>query len=231
MALAQAKPSYRHDIYHSYINDRMDEWKAITERIRNEKYKSSDLILELVNYQYGYIGYCITFNRKKEARKYLDLAEENIATLEKLKFRLSDIYAYKSAFYGFKMEIIPVTVPYNGLKSIKYAKLALDLDSNNYMAHIQNGNVYCNMPASIGGSVQKGLSYYLKARKILEMDRENLSENWNYLNLLIAIARSYSSINDYSSSRDIYEYILQVEPGFTYVRDDLYPQLLKKINQ
>jgi tetratricopeptide (TPR) repeat protein len=229
IVLVQVKPSYRQDIYQSYINDRMYEWKVITERIRDEKDKSPDRILELVNYHYGYIGYCITFDRREDARKCLELAEEDIRVLEKLKFRLSDIYAYKSAFCGFRMEINPLTVPYYGLKSIKYAKLALDLDSNNYMAHIQNGFVYCNMPASTGGSVQKGLTYYLKARELLESDPEAIAENWNYLSLLTVIAQSYASLNDYSSACDIYKHILDIEPGFKYVRDDLYPQLLKKL--
>ena len=231
IALAQAGITSGQDIYPAYIRNRMDEWRAIIDRLQTVENKAGTRILELVNYQYGYIGYCITFDRKEEARKYLDQAEENILILEKLKFRLSDIYAYRSAFYGFKMKINPVTVPYYGLKSIKYAKLALDLDSNNYMAHIQNGYVYCNMPASIGGSVQKGLSYYLKARELLEKDQAGLAGNWNYLNLLTLIAQSYSSVNDYPMARSTYEFILRLEPGFIYVRDDLYPQLLKKMNQ
>jgi len=80
------------------------------------------------------------------------------------------------------------SVPFYGLKSIRYAKLAFKLDSNNYMAYIQNGNVQVHMP----GSIKRGIGYYLKAR-------------------------------------EIYEYMLVLEPDFIYVRDDLYPDLLKKM--
>ncbi|MFH0842631.1 MAG: hypothetical protein V1903_08430 [Bacteroidota bacterium] len=229
LALGQARTSFGQDIYHAYIRNRMDDWRIFIDQLQNLGNKTDTLILELVSYQYGYIGYCMTFDKREEAGKYLDLAEKNIEFLEKKKFMLPDVYSYKSALYGFRMKINPLTVPYNGLKSIRYAKLALELDCGNYMAHIQNGNVYCNMPASIGGSVRKGLSSYLKARELLEDDPGGTEGKWQYLNLLTVIAQSYSSINDLSSAKSTYENILQLEPGFVYVRDILYPGLLKKM--
>ena len=229
LLVPELKASYRSEIYNAYINNRMDLWKDVMDRIDSIEDKGYDLVLELVNYQYGYIGYCIAFNKKNEARNYLDLAEENISFLEKQKFRLSSIYAYKSAFYGLRMELNVLTVPYYGLKSIKYARLALEADSTNYLAYLQNGNVQFHMPASAGGSKKEGIRYFLKAREILEKDSDNVKENWNYLNLLTVIGQSYYTLNEYSSARDVYEYILLLEPEFTYVRDDLYPGLLKKM--
>ena len=127
------------------------------------------------------------------------------------------------------MELNVLTVPYYGLKSIKYARLALETDSTNYLAYLQNGNVQFHMPASAGGSKKEGIRYFLKAWEILEKDSDNVKENWNYLNLLTVIGQSYYTLNEYSSARDVYEYILLLEPEFTYVRDDLYPGLLKKM--
>jgi tetratricopeptide (TPR) repeat protein len=222
---------YSQEIYYAYINNRMDLWKNIIEKINSFENKNSDLVLELVDYQYGYIGYCITFDKKEEARIYLDRAEENINFLEKQKFKLSSVYAYKSAFYGMRMELHPLLIPFYGLKSIRYAKLALELDSNNYLAYLQNGNVKFHSPASAGGSKKEGLSYYFKAREILEKDPDNIKKNWNYLNLLTIIGQSYYTIGDYSSARDVYQYILRLEPGFIYVRDDLYPALQKKMKK
>jgi tetratricopeptide (TPR) repeat protein len=128
-----------------------------------------------------------------------------------------------------RMELNPLLVPFYGLKSIRYAKLALELDSNNYLAYLQNGNVKFHSPASAGGSKKEGLSYYFKAREILEKDPEKIKENWNYLNLLTIIGQSYYTIGDYSSARDVYQYILRLESGFIYVRDDLYPALQKRM--
>ncbi len=221
--------SYRSVVYNAYINNNMDRWQSVMERMNSLEDKNNNLILELVNYQYGYIGYCLRLNKKKEAREYLDFLQENISLLEKQHFRLSTINAYKSAICGFRMELNILTVPFNGIQSIRYAKLALELDSNNYLAYIQNGNVQIHMPASAGGSMKLGLDNYFKAREILEKDPDNIKENWNYINLLIDIAQTYCFLKDFLSAKDVYDYILQLEPDFIYVRDDLYPDLLKKM--
>ena len=229
ISAADINASFRSEVYQAYINNNMELWKNVMNRMNSIEDKSNDLILELVNYQYGYIGYCFRFNKKDEAKEYLDLMQKYIDLLENRNFRLSTINAYKSAICGFRMEYNILSVPFYGLKSIRYAKLAFKLDSNNYMAYIQNGNVQVHMPASAGGSKKQGIGYYLKAREILEKDTANIKENWNYLNLLIDIAQSYCSLNEFSPAKKIYEYILVLEPGFIYVRDDLYPHLLEKM--
>ena len=49
--------------------------------------------------------------------------------------------------------------------------------------------------------------------------------------LLVLVGQTYTYLDDYSSSKLVYENILRQEPGFTYVRDELYPQLLKKMEE
>jgi len=231
LSLKPLKAVDRTEIYNAYISGRMDLWKKVIDRMNSIENKSDSFLLELVNYQYGYIGYCISYNKEKEAVKYLDLAGENIDFLEKQKFKLSSVYAYRSAFYGMRMELNPLLVPFYGLKSIRYARLALELDGNNYLAWLQNGYVKSNSPASAGGSKKEGLEFYVKAREIIEMDAAAMKENWNYLNVLTIIGQSYHTLGDYPASRDIFQHILRLEPLFTYVRDDLYPALLKEMKQ
>ncbi len=229
--LCSALPAgYRTEIYSAYVNDRMDNWKTVIDRMQGISGKSDDLILELVNYQYGYIGYCIGNDKKSEARKYLDLAQKNIDLLETRKYNLSMVNAYNAAFCGFRIGMNVLTAPINGVRSMEYAKKALELDDENYLGYIQYGNIQFYMPKSFGGSKQEGIKYFLKAREILEKDSSNLKENWNYLSLLVVTGQSYYYINDYESARNIYENILKIEPEFTYVKDELYPQLLNKMN-
>jgi hypothetical protein len=221
--------SYRSEIYRAYVNNRMELWKNVIDRMNAVPDKSDEFILELVNYQYGYIGYCLGYDKKNEAKKYLVLAQKNIDLLEKRKFRLSSVTAYNSAFCGYRMGLNILSVPYNGFRSIEYAKKAMELDSENYLGYVQYGNIHFYMPKSLGGSKKEGLSYYIKSREILEKDAGNTKENWNYLALLLVIGQSHYYLNDYASAKAVYENILSLEPGFEYVRDELYPQLLKKM--
>lgn len=226
----QTKASYRTEVYSAYINNKMVLWKNVIDRMDSVPAKSNEMLLELINYQYGYIGYCIEFDQKEEAKEYLDLAQINVGILEKYNYNLSAVNSYKAAFYGFRIELNPLSAPVNGFKSIDCAKSALKLDPEYYLGYIQYGNLKFHMPPAFGGSKKEALEHYLKAREIMEKDPESVHENWNYMSLLIIIAQSYASMKDYTSARKVFERILELEPGFIYVKDDLYPNLLKKMS-
>ena len=207
----------------------MDRWKDIVDRMEAIPDKNNELLLEIVNYQYGYIGYCIEFEKKDDARKYLRDASGNIEILEERNYKPALINAYKSAIYGFRISLNPITAPVNGPKSLNYARIALEMDPDNFFCYIQNGNVQLNMPSAFGGSKEKALEDFLKAKQILEKDPGSVTENWNYMSLLILIGKTYIALEDYSSAKKVYEGILRTEPGFVYVRNYLYPQLVKQM--
>jgi|WetSurSiteA1Bulk_404760.scaffolds.fasta_scaffold00478_3 tetratricopeptide (TPR) repeat protein len=221
--------SYRSEIYSAYINDKMDLWRNIIEEMEAIKDKSNELLMELVNYQYGYIGYCIRFGKEEEAKKNLGFAQKNIEILEKQKYKLSIINSYKSAFYGFRIGLNPISGPFLKSKCIDCAETAIKLDPGLYLGYMQLGNIKFNMPSAFGGSKKEALEYYLKAKEFIEKNPESLSGDWNYMNLLVTIGQTYTSLEDYSSALKTYQEILGLEPGFTYVKDDLYPMLLKKM--
>ncbi len=229
LTFAQARADYRSDIYSAYINNRMELWKSVIDRINSQPDKSDDLLMELLNYQYGYIGYCIGFDKKDEARIYLNIAQKILDLLEKKKYNPGVINAYRSAFYGFRIGLNPVTAPVNGLKSIDCAKTAIKLDPGHYLGYVQQGNIQFYMPSTFGGSKKEALQHYLKARELLEKDPASIKGNWNYLSLLVVIGQTHTYLKDYSSAQKVYEFIMHTEPGFTYVRDDLYPKLLKQM--
>jgi tetratricopeptide (TPR) repeat protein len=227
--LPEAHASARPEIYKAYVTNRMDLWKNLIDVMEAEKPRDSDQLLELVNYQYGYIGYCIGFKKRDEAKRYLELAEKNIEILEQRNYKLSDLHAYRCAFYGFKIGLNKLSAPVNGMKSLDHVKKALELDKENYFAWIQYGNIQFYMPAAFGGSKKEGIEYFLKARQKLEKDPADLTGNWNYLSLMVIIGQSYTYIKDFESAQVVYQEILKREPDFLYVKNELYPDLLKKI--
>jgi tetratricopeptide (TPR) repeat protein len=223
------KAGYGTEIYNAYVNDRMDDWKKVIDRMNGVQGKTNEFILELVNYQYGYIGYCLGIGKKSEARKYLELAQQNIDLLESRNYSLSMVNSYKAAFSGFRIGLNVLSAPVHGVKSIEYAKKALELDANNYLGYVQYGNIQFYMPRSFGGSKQEGLNYYIKARTILEKESSSLRDDWNYLAVLVVLGQSYYYLDELDAAKKVYEEILKLEPRFTYVRDELYPQLLNKM--
>jgi tetratricopeptide (TPR) repeat protein len=193
------------------------------------KQKSTDYILELVNYQYGYIAWCVGNQKPDEAKKYLAQAENYLSILEKYPKNLSMVNAYKSAFYGYRMGLNKLLAPSLGRKSVDCANLSIEQDKENPYGYIQLGNIQFYMPPIFGGSKKEALGYYLKAMKIMEKNASGISENWNYLNLLTSIAQSYYYLGDYMTSKYYLDKMLKIEPGFKYVNNELYPQVINKM--
>jgi tetratricopeptide (TPR) repeat protein len=224
------KGSNKSDVYSAYISNNMQLWKNVIDKMNKTSNKSTDYLLELVNYQYGYIAWCIGNNKNDEAKKYLDQAEKNITVLSQNNQYQSIVNSYRSAFYGYRIGINRILVTLLGLKSIDCAKLAIKQDKDNAFSYFQYANIEFYMPSVFGGSKSEALSYYLRAKELMEKNKEDLHEDWNYLNLLTVIAQTYSYLKDYKLSKQYLEKILIIEPRFTWVKNELYPELIKKMN-
>ncbi len=227
--LAPLKGSYRSEIYSAYIRNNMQSWKNVIDKMNSTGNKETNFLLELLNYQYGYIAWCIGNNKSDEAKKYLDLAEKNITFLPQGNYYQSAANAYKSAFYGYRMGINRLLVTIYGLKSVNCAKQAIILDKNNAFAYIQYANIDFYMPAVFGGSKKEALKNYLLAKDLMETDKKDLVENWNYLSLLTVIMQTYIYLKDFESSKLYYEKIVAIEPGLSSVKNDLYPEMINKL--
>ena len=227
LSFANLKASYKSDIYNAYISNNMGKWKTTIDEMNLVQNKSNEFILELLNYQYGYIGWCIGNKKNKLAEEYIDLGQKNIQILEKSNYKISMVNSYKSAFYGFRIGLNKAQAPFIGPKSVDCTKLAMKQDDKNPYGYIQFGNSEYYMPAMFGGSKKVALEYYEKAEKLMESNPAQAKEDWNYLSLLTMIAEAYTELKYYKSAKAIYEKILRIEPNFLWVKNELYPNLLR----
>jgi tetratricopeptide (TPR) repeat protein len=219
---------YKIEVYNAYIGNRMDRWKAIIDKMDQEKTSETEFLLELINYQYGYIGWCIGNNHIRAAEKYLELAENNLERLEALNAGASITHAYKSAFYGFKIGLSRMRAPFFGPRSVRHARLAMEHDNRNPMGYIQYGNSQFYMPAVFGGSKKEAIVYFQKAQDLMEQDGD-IKHDWNYLSLLTLIAQSFEEMKEHDRAKEYYEKILEIEPQFLWVKNELYPEFLQKM--
>lgn len=223
--------SNKQTIYNAYVFSQMDVWKKTIDAMEKNKTTSANELIELVNYQYGYIGWCLGNDDKDQAKKYLKLAETNVENLEKQGFNPSLLHSYKAAFWGFKIAISPLKAPFFGKRCIKHVDIALDLDDSLPMGYVQHGTSYFHMPEMFGGSKEVALKSFHKAEKMMEENPEKIKNDWNYLSLLTIIAQSYEYINELEESKKYYEKVLSIEPGFVWVKTELYPELLNKLKE
>jgi hypothetical protein len=221
--------SYRSEIYNAFISNNMQNWKIVIDRMQSVSPKTTQDLLELVNYEYGYIAWCLGNKKSDDARKYLDLADNSLVILSKNDKNTSIVNSYKSAFYGYRIGLNKILAPFLGLKSLNCARLAVSTDKEDPFGYVQLGNIEFYMPAAFGGSKKEALGYYLTALTLMEKNEKDNYENWNYLSLLTLIAQSYYYLNDFHSSVSYMEKILKLEPDYGWVKNELYPMVLKKM--
>ncbi len=219
---------HKQTIYNAYISNNMSKWKATIDEMEAQQKKPDEFLLELLNYQYGYIAWCLGNNEKKQAKTYLKLAESNLENLEKKALYPSYVNAYKSAFYGYNIGLNKMKAPFLGPKSINAAKQSMEENSANPYGFIQYANAQFYMPPIFGGSKKEALKYYLQAQNIMEEDTIELHKNWNYLSLLTNMAEAYTEIKEYENAEKYYKQILKIEPNFLWVKDELYPNFIKE---
>ena len=120
-----ATASFKTEIYQAFISNDMNRWKKVIDKMNYIQPRTDELRLELLNYQYGYIGFCIGNKQPVEAKKYLALAEENLAFFEKSGKNPSLMNAYKSAIYGYKVGLNKIQAPFLGPKAWNLPKQRL----------------------------------------------------------------------------------------------------------
>jgi tetratricopeptide (TPR) repeat protein len=212
-------------IYNAYISNNMSIWKKVSDEMQKNQTHSNELVLNLINIQYGYIAYCIKNGQNEIAITYLKLAEENLNLIEMGKYKLSLVSAYRSVFLSFRAGINKKEALNYSIKSLNFAEKAIKQDSTNYFAFMQRANIYRYTPKAFNGSKIKAIEYYLKAETLIKKEIGFNKKNWNYLHLLVTITETYIDLKDFKSAKNYCEKILKIEPKYTFIKDVLYPKL------
>lgn len=213
-------------IYEAYISNNMPAWKTIMDRMDKAKSPSNENLLQLLDFQYGYIAYCLGIDADDEAEYYLEKAWETADKLEERKYKLASVHAYKAALYGYEIGLGPYMAPFYGPRSIAAAEKAQELDSNDPLGYIQAGNMLFYMPAAFGGSKPEAIEYYRKAINMLEIQGKS-KLNWQYLSLLATLGQAFEKTGQYKEAVAVYEKALREEPQFLFVRNKLLPAARK----
>lgn len=212
-------------IYRAYLNGNMQQWKQLMDSIEFAGLKTVEDTLELINYQYGYVAWCIDTGNNADAEKYMKKAQLLINTQMQNHSELSTLYAYKAAFIGYSIGLAPYKAPFIGPESTKYAERAINADSANAFAHIQLGNIAYYTPEIFGGSRHTAIEHYLQAYQLMNT-QEDTKHNWNYLNLLATIVSAYIETKQLKEAERFSIKALSIEPAFKWVSEDLYPKVL-----
>ena len=218
------------EIYEAYISSDMDKWESIMEVMEAEWKAKNDpkLLYDLTEAQYGFIGYCIAEKRKKEAKGYIEKAENNISLLKVFDDSLSGVYSLHGALFGLRISLEPLKAPTYGKRSEEMNEYAIALDPLDPQAWMEKANIEFYKPKIFGGSKARAVPLYEKAVFLFESNQELVLSNWIYLNCITALANAYSETGQYRQADHLYKRILRMEPDFKWIKDDVYPAFKEK---
>lgn len=218
-------------IYMAYISNNMADWKLVIDEMALQQDIQLPQLLELINYQYGYIGYCLGTDKKQEAKAYLEKLRGNLDKIADQPQLSAYYHGYMSAAIGFEIGINILRAPFIGGRSVDNAKQAMLDDKNNPLGYIQYANAEYYKPAMIGGSKSTAIEYMELAKRIMEEEQQPTLPTWNYLSLVVQLAQAYSEGGELLKAKKMLDDLLIIEPNFLWVKNDIYPKLLEKLDQ
>jgi tetratricopeptide (TPR) repeat protein len=217
---------FKQQVYQAYISGKMEGWKTAIDNMEQQKKNEPEYLSELINYQYGYVAWCLGSNRKDEAKNYLSLLKKNLQTLKTFSGKTAEYHAYTAAAYGFKIGLSTWRAPFFGPKSMEHAEKAMVKNNQSFQANMEMGNIWNHMPVVFGGSDEKALKYYSAALEIMgKKPGETRRNNWMYLNLLTLVGQMQQEMGNPEQAKKYFEQALQIEPNFVWVKEELLPSL------
>jgi len=221
---------YRSAIYQAYLLEEMDKWKELMEQMEEEYSRNSDagLLYDLLEAEYGYMGWLVSGKQKKEVKELLEHAEKHMALLEEQGLDNARVYSLKGAFYGFQIMLDPLKAPSLGKASMNANEKAMSLDPEEPQVWLEKANMDYYRPAVFGGSKRRAVPSYEKAVELFESSLQRTTENWVYLNCLAGLGIAYENTRKNSEAGEVYRKLLKLEPSFKWVKEELYPDFREK---
>jgi len=216
-------------IYNAYIQGNMKKWENVIVSFEKQKPATIDEKLELISYYYGYIGYLLGVKNYEKAAINIDKGDKLIADVLKQAPKNATAFAFKGSFIGFRIGMSKFKAITLGPESSKSIAHALQLEPGNIQAHVDKANALYHTPGLFGGDKKQSLKLFLKASTLLEKSKQT-DNNWFYLNVLTLTAKNYESLEQWQNAKAIYEKIMRFSPDYKWVKNELYPTLLKKMD-
>jgi len=223
-AVSQSIADFRSRVYNSYVAGRMNDWKTTLGEMEQayERSGSDEMLYELLMAQYGYIGFCLKEEKKKEASILLDKARYNLEILKRQDPGNAEYLALEGAFLGYEMGLHKLKAMVLGPRAKDKIDEAVERDPGLIRTLLEKANQLYFSPKIVGGDIDEAIEYYKKAIKKIESQPLHLKQNWVYVNSLLVLAQAYEKKGNSAYACAIYEKIMEYDPGIKWVRNDLY---------
>ena len=231
-SIAQEKNiTYGCRLYKSYQLGQMDEWlEVLTQLERDYSFTpSNEILYDIVQLQYGYIGYLLGIKNKKQAGKVLSKALEESEILLAEQPQSANSMALNAALMAYQIALTPYKAPFIGPKITNAIDKSLAINPNAPQALLEKANSAHYAPSMFGGNPAEAIIYYKKAISVMEkLNGGEAPQSWLYLNAYVQLALAYEKAEQQEKAKSAYIHILKIAPNFKWVKEDVFPSFLKR---
>jgi tetratricopeptide (TPR) repeat protein len=204
------------------IEGDMKSWELLVDSLQKVRLNKADGDV-LLYAEYALTGYFFTQDDKKSAARMMEKFENHLDRLMDRYPNTANYHAFKAALYGYKIGLSPWMAPFYSFPHQREVDKAIALRTNEALPLIEQGNSYYFRPSFVGGNKQKAMLSYAAAFAI--NSKNNPECNWVFFNNGAWLGQVYTKLGYPDKARSVYKQILNVNPNFQYVKDELLPQL------
>ncbi|MEW6136045.1 MAG: hypothetical protein AB1583_10100 [Bacteroidota bacterium] len=214
----------------SYAAGRMNDWEPLMRQLEKNFLSSEDTkwLEELAWAEYGYAAYLLHTKQEEKANKVISSALGHADRLLKLNPRKGCYLALKSSLTAFRIQLRPISAPILGPRSVRLLEKAYEIDPNNYRVLTEKGLARLYAPSWAGGNPEEAVVFFSKAAAAIAKNPESVNNDWYYLHLMASYGQSLQKTGRNVQAIEIYRKVLNVEPSFQWVKNELLPRALSE---
>ncbi len=218
-------------IFKNFTNNTIAEWEIPIKHLeKNPSLPTNDSLLLIYNeLLYGITGFYIA-DKNNKAPDFLAKFYNAIELLTEKPNLKSYYLAYSSAAIAYDMVLNPYKIPFLANKSFSLAYAAVKQNSFNPVAWVILGNAKYHAPKVFGGNLNESLKFFKIASKLWEHQNQT-KNNWLYINTMAWAGFINYKLTNYDEAKTIYTKILKTAPYFFWVKNELLPDVEKKLQK
>ena len=218
-------------IYNGYIYNQSSNWNKGLSNFKaafSKDNKDMKLLYEYALAEYGMIGYCLASKSCKDIDNRIEEAIKHVKQILDQDEDNSPAQALMGGLLAMKIGQSPAKAIFIGPKSSSFIDDAVESDPNNPSAWVEMGNMRFHAPSLFGGDMKEAIECFKKAIELFERTPSRKKTSWLYLHAYAWLGKAYEELEEYDKAKSTYRRILEIEPRFQWVKQELVPQLAAK---
>jgi tetratricopeptide (TPR) repeat protein len=218
--------------YFTFVKNDFMEASALCHRILSIDSSNNHARYYLAYSAYRLMNIAMVNGFTEEMSNYNEIGKEFATSL----FSDDD---YKSEAHTIIAAILMMELAIDPSKGLQLSGLihshlqrAVSSRPDNPRIYLIQGTMILNTPESFGGGALNALSIFKKSKTLFDKQEEHhLMPSWGKLENLAWLGQTYTRLGEFENAKKIYFEALSIKPDYYWVKNNLLPPVLKKLNE